>query len=77
MEETKFAIIDNLADGDWFDEMYDTEEEAVAAAEQEWKDLSAFDKNRRHSFYVAEVEINDDGEIERECRIVKTFKSWR
>ena len=75
--ERKYAIIDTLRDGDWFEDFFDTEEDAILAADKEWESLEGMDKARRSSYYVAEVEVDDVGIIKNECRIVKTFKAWR
>jgi hypothetical protein len=76
-KRTKYAIIDSLADGDWFSNIYSSEAEAISAADTEWSRMSTFDKNRRSEYYVSEVEVDKDDVVISEVRIVKTYKAWR
>ena len=73
----KYAIIDNLHDGDWFEDLFDTEEEAVTYAEDEWDSFDDHEKLMRVSYYVAEVDVDEYGAVEHENRVIKTFKAWR
>ena len=76
-KRTRYAIVDSLADGDWFENIYSNEVEAISTADAEWSRMTDFDKNRRSAYYVAEVEIDKDDVVTREIRVVKTYKAWR
>jgi hypothetical protein len=73
----QYAIIDKLHDGDWFEDLFDTEEEAVKYAEDEWSTFDSEEKLVRTDYYVAEVEVDEYGAVEHENRVIKTFKAWR
>lgn len=62
MKIKKYAVIDQT-NGDWFEEFYETEKEALAKGEY-WNHLSDYDKERRVAFRVAvvEVEYDEDGD---------------
>lgn len=57
----KFAVIDQIKNGDQFETLFDTPEAAIAGAEKEWNHLSTHDKNRREAFFVVECELDEDG----------------
>ena len=76
-KRTKYAIIDSLKDGDWFEDLYLSETDAIKAADAEWTNMTNFDQHRRSAYYVAEVEIDTNDTITAEIRIVKTYKAWR
>lgn len=57
----KYAIIDQIKNGDWFDELFDTEEQAIRKADHEWNVMTLYDKNRRETYCVAQVKLDDDG----------------
>ena len=58
-----YAIIDQTK-GDWFEDIFATEKEAIDRADYSWHIMSAHDKKRRIAFYVASCEVNEDGEID-------------
>lgn len=55
----KYAIIDQTT-GDWFENVFETEEAAISRADYEWGIMSQSDKIRRTSYYVASCEVDDD-----------------
>ena len=59
----KFAVIDQTT-GDWFEDFFDTEEEALDRADYEWGIMSSHDKRRRNAYYVASVQMDSDGGYE-------------
>lgn len=71
-----YAVIDERFDGgyggDRFEDMYDTEAEAMNAAESEWEAMSDRDKVRRTAFYVCEGYVDRSGFFE-ESRFIKEF----
>jgi hypothetical protein len=62
--------------GDSFEEIFETEKEAVKSADSEWNHLNEFDKKRRERYCVAEVTIDEDGLIDynESFRIVKSYR---
>lgn len=50
---TKYVVVDMPKDGisgDWWQEVYDTAEEANAAAESQWEHLTDREQKRRHIY---------------------------
>lgn len=56
----KYAVID-MTNGDWFEAIFDTQEEALNRAEYEWHIMAKADKARREAFFVAAGEVDEDG----------------
>ena len=56
----KYAVIDQTK-GDWFEEVFDTEAEAVSRADYEWHNMTDRDKSRRIEFYVASCSVDEYG----------------
>lgn len=50
-------------------EVFRTEQDAIARADQLWSTMSIFGKLRRKSFYVASCEMDED-----ECIIAQTLE---
>lgn len=69
----KYAIIDQTAT-DWFEEVFDSEKEAVESADTEWKRMSEHDKNRREAFFVASCEVEDGGVLFETLEMVRRYK---
>ena len=70
----KYAVIDQT-NGDWFESIFDTEENAVAHADHEWHNMTKHDKARRDSYYVAACEVDEDGCIDFDT--VNVIKEYR
>lgn len=70
----KYIVVDELKN-DMFTEEFETKEEAVKAADEEWDRLTESDKNRRTSYYVLESS-NPDEEAEDhfDGDIIKSYK---
>ena len=70
----KYIVMDYKS-GELFTEEFDSEEEAIVAAEYDWEHLSEYDKAQRESFIVLES-INPDEEAENHLdgNIVKRWK---
>lgn len=56
----KYAIIDHT-NGDSFEKIFETAEQAISAADYEWRIMSDRDKRRRTCFNVSECEVDEDG----------------
>lgn len=56
----KYAIIDQIKDGDMFDTYFDNEKEAIDKAEYEWGQMTEHDRNRREWFAVLFGEYDED-----------------
>lgn len=73
----KYAVITETT-GDCFDEVFNTEEEAIDRADYEWHIKTYYDKKRTTRFYVASCEVYDDDDDyinwDLGLDIVKTYK---
>lgn len=70
----KYAVID-WKNGDQFEELFDTEEEALSRAEYEWEHLTDAEKKSREFFAVMHGDIDEDGCFDiNTADIVKAFK---
>lgn len=70
----KYIVIDELKN-DMFTEEFETKEEAVKAADEEWDRLTESDKNRRTSYYVLESSNSDEeAEDHFDGNIIKSYK---
>lgn len=56
----KYIIMD-FKDGDFFTDEFDTKEEALQEAEEQWNQLTKCDQKHRTAFYVLES-VNPDEE---------------
>lgn len=56
----KYVVMDQIKNGDIFTEEFETEAEAIEAAEAEWNHLSKYDKKHRESFFVLESANPDE-----------------
>lgn len=67
-----FAVCD-FTTGDWFEEYFTTEEEALDYADYYWHHMSDHDRKRREDFFVAVGHINSDEvfEIDQEIKRYK------
>ena len=71
----KYAIIDQIKNGDQFEETFDTEAEAVNRSGSEWDRMSEHDKKRREWYAVVECELNEDGCADlNTATIIKVYK---
>lgn len=70
----KYAVI-TMTTGDQFEELLDTEQEAIRSAARDWSVmLTKHDKARITDFYVAEVELDEDGCISLDsATVLKTY----
>ena len=55
----KYAVID-WTNGDQFEDIFDTEQEAIEQADREWGNMTQHDKNRRGFYAVMVGEIDED-----------------
>lgn len=70
----KFAVIDETT-GDWFESVFDTEQEALQAGEYQWSHITPHDRKRRLDFYIAECEVDEDGCVVLDTtRIIKKYR---
>lgn len=70
----KYIVIDELKN-DMFTNEYETKEEAVKAADQEWGRLTESDKKRRVAFYVLESVNPDEDTIDHfDGDVIKSYK---
>lgn len=70
----KYAIIDTLRDGDWFEDVFDTKEEAILEADREWEAFEPIERAIRSTYFVEEVDVDEFDNIEHEGEIVKFYK---
>lgn len=61
MENKKYAVIDMINDGDAFEDIFETEAEALENAEMQYEHMSNFDRKRRAFFAVMAGSLDDDG----------------
>ena len=59
----KYAVIDQTK-SDWFEDVFDTEKEAIAHADYMWRIMAEYDKKRIEEFFVASCELNEDGTVD-------------
>lgn len=59
----KYAVIDQTKI-DWFEDVFDTEKEAIAHADYMWSIMAEYDKKRIEGFFVASCELNEDGTVD-------------
>ena len=57
----KYAIITEIENGDSFEDIFETEEKALARADYEWDIMTIHDKNRRQFCAVMKGEVDEDG----------------
>lgn len=71
----KYAIIDTIKNGDSFENIFDTEAEAIKAADKEWNHLSNYDKHRRLTYAVVFAELDEDECVDMNTAVfVKQYK---
>lgn len=69
-----YAIFD-WTNGDWFENVYESEEAAIQAANREWDNMTTFDKNRRQQYFVGTCSYDDDGSLDYDTIVViKQYK---
>lgn len=69
----KYAVVDMKHD--MFEDIFDTEKEAIAAADSQWEHLTAHDRNEREFFEVLYGEVDEDGILDFDTAvIVKKYK---
>lgn len=70
----KYAIIDQTK-GDWFEDVFNTEADAIARADYEWGIMAKSDKERREGYYVASCEVDEDGCVDYDTvQPIKVYK---
>lgn len=70
----KYIVMD-YRDRELFTEEFETEAEAIEAAEAEWNHLSEHDKSRRESFIVLEsINPDEDAENHLDGDVIKRWK---
>ena len=71
----KYAVIDMIKNGDSFENIFETEQEALKRADYEWDIMSDHDKNRREYFAVMCGELDDEECFDLNTAIaVKTYR---
>ena len=56
----KYALID-CKNGDMFEDIFETEQDALKAADNQWSHLTARERKEREMFEVMYGEIDEDG----------------
>lgn len=70
----RYIVVDELKN-DMFTEEFETKEEAVKVADEEWDRLTESDKKRRTSYYVLESSNSDEeAEDHFDGNIIKSYK---
>ena len=70
----KYIIID-FKDGDFFADEFDSKDEALREAEEQWEQLTKRDRERREAFYVLEsINPDEDAPDHYDGNIVKRWK---
>ncbi len=69
----KFAVIDQKK-YDWFEDVFDTEKEALDSAEMQFSHLTEYDKKQREYFAVCECEVDEEGIVDNET--LKEIKKY-
>lgn len=70
----KYIIMD-FKDGDFFTDEFDTKEEALQEAKEQWEQLTEHDQQRRTAFYVLEsINPDEDALDHYDGDIVKRWK---
>ena len=59
----KYAVIDQTK-SDWFEDVFDTEKQAIAHADYMWRIMAKYDKKRIEAFFVASCELNEYGIVD-------------
>lgn len=70
----KYIIMD-FKDGDFFTDEFDTKEEALQEAKEQWEQLTEHDQQRRTAFYVLEsINLDEEAPDHYDGEIVKRWK---
>ena len=70
----KYAVIDQTS-GDWFEDVFDSEEKAIARADYEWGIMTNSDKAKRVEYYVASCDLTEDGCVDFDTvAVIKVYK---
>ena len=70
----KYIIMD-YKDGDFFADEFDSKDEALREAEEQWEQLTKQDRERREAFYVLESIDSDEDTLDHyDGYIVKRWK---
>lgn len=70
----KYIIMD-FKDGDFFADEFDSKDEALREAEEQWEQLTKRDRERREAFYVLEsINPDEDAPDHYDGDIVKRWK---
>ena len=70
----KYAVIDQT-NGDWFEDVFDSESAAISRADYEWGIMASSDKAKRESYYVASCELTEDGCVDFDTiDVIKEYK---
>lgn len=68
-------IVADFKDGDFFTDEFDTREEALQEAEEQWEQLTEHDQQRRTAFYVLEsINPDEDAPNHYDGGIIKRWK---
>lgn len=59
--ETYYAIVDSIKNGDWFIDVFPSENECIKQADYETSIMSEYDKKRRQEYSVYRGYLDDDG----------------
>ena len=55
-------VLEQHSTGDWFQEYFATQDDALAYADYKWSLLTKYEKNHTTAFYVAKIKFNGDEE---------------
>lgn len=71
----KYGVIQNYETrrAAQYEELFETKEEALEAAENYWNRMSSHDKKTCDEFYVAECEVDEDGCID----VIESIKYYK
>jgi hypothetical protein len=58
--EASYVLEDHRLHGDWFQEFFESEKDALAWADYRWSLLTAFEKTRIEAFFVASITHTGD-----------------
>jgi len=74
-ENTIYAIIDSVKNGDTFEDRYQDLDTAIRKADYFWGVMTDYDKNRRDSYAVYRVALDEEDCIDYyESEVIKRYK---
>ncbi|MBQ9839014.1 MAG: hypothetical protein IJO56_05960 [Oscillospiraceae bacterium] len=72
--EKVYAVIDQTK-GDWFEDIFSSEKEAIDYADYEWGIMTESDKAYRIAYFIAVGEVDEDGAFDQNtCDVLKEYK---